>query len=99
MFKNTKFDPVKILSFIITCRDYGDGVVEMSCTFENFDVEILKTPLPYKYVVHSPKAKKFEENYEYLHAHSSWRDHDYNRCLVIPAEDRHFPTGMSDSIT
>ena len=69
----------------------------MSCTFEYFDVEILKTPLPYKYVVRSPKVKKPEDHYEYLHAHShsnAWRDRDYNRCLIIPAEDRHFPTGI-----
>ena len=65
----------------------------MVCTFENFNMEILKMPLPYKYVVHSPKVKKPEECYEYLHAHSShWRE--YNRCLVIPAKDRHFPTGI-----
>ena len=73
-------------------RDYGGGVFEMSCTFENFDVEILKTPLPYKYVIHSPKVKKSEDCYEYLHAFSN-RWHEYNRCLVIPAQDRHFPTG------
>ena len=81
---------------LLICRDYGDGVVEMSCTFEHFDTEILNTPLPYKYVVTSPKVKKTEESYEYLHAHShstTWRDRDYNRCLVIAAEDRHFPTG------
>ena len=84
-----------MLSFLIICRDYGDGVVEMSCTFENFDVEILKTPFPYKYVIYSPKAKKSEENYEYLHAHSSWRDRDYNRCLAIPAEHQRFPTGIT----
>jgi hypothetical protein len=81
----------------LSCRDYGDGVVEMSCTFEKFDIEILKTPLPYKYVVYSPKVKKSEENYEYLHAHSSWRSIDLNRCLVIPAGDRHFPTGITTS--
>jgi hypothetical protein len=80
---------------LILCRDYGDGVVEMSCTFETFDVEILKTPLPYKYVIYSPKVKKPEENYEYLHAHSSWRSVDLNRCLVIPAEHRQYTTGIT----
>ena len=64
----------------------------MLCSFENFDVEILKMPLPYKYVVHSPKVKKTEDCYEYLHAHSTnWCE--YNRCLVIPAEDQHFLAG------
>ena len=59
----------------------------MTCTFENFDVEILKHPLAYKYVVHSPKAKKDEDCYECLHAHDSkWPTKEYNRCLKIPPE-------------
>jgi hypothetical protein len=75
----------------ISCRDYG-GVFEMVCTFENFDKEILEMPLPYKYVIHSPKEQKPEDCYEYLHAHSLSYWNEYNRCLVIPAKDRHFPT-------
>ena len=67
--------------------DVGDGISEMACTFENFDVELLKHPLAYKYVVHSPKAKKDDDCYEYLHAHAStWPNREYNRCLKIPPE-------------
>jgi hypothetical protein len=86
--------------YILSCRDYGGGVVEMVCTFENFNTEILKTPLPYKYVIHSPKEKKPEVDcYEYLHAHSSrWTDFYCNRCLVIQAKDRHFPAGMKNVV-
>ena len=82
--------------YVLSCRDYGSGVVEMVCTFENFNKEILKMPFPYKYIIHSPKEKKAEDCYEYLHAHSS-RWYEYNRCLVIPAKDRHFPIGMNDA--
>lgn len=78
-----------VLQFCIF-RDFRDGMFEMICTFPNFDVEILKHPLPYKYVIHSPKAKKDEECYEYLHVHSStWKE--FNRCLVIPPEHRKAP--------
>lgn len=78
--------------YIISCSDCGNGVFEMVCTFENFNMELLNTNLPYKYVIHSPKEKESDDCYEYLHAHST-RWIDYNRCLVVPAEDRHFPTG------
>lgn len=57
----------------------------MECTFRNVDVEILKRPLPYKYVVHSPKADKDQNCYEFLHAYSSNRN-EFNRCLVVPPE-------------
>ena len=66
---------------------------EMECTFENFDVELLKLPVPYKYVVYSPKAKKDDDRYEYLHAHASAWHGDYNRCLFIRPEDRPSPGG------
>ena len=68
---------------------------EMVCIFENFDRDLLERPLPYKYVIHSPKEKNPEDCYEYLHAHTS-RWYEYNRCLVIPAKDRHFRTGIRD---
>ena len=67
----------------------------MVCTFENLDVEILKFPVPYKYVVYSSKAKKDDDRYEYLHAHASaWRG-NFNRCLFIKPEDRPTPGGSS----
>lgn len=64
----------------------------MSCTFKTFDVEILKYPLPYKYVVFSPKTKRGDNNcYEYLHAHAVkplyGNEYDFNRCLHIPQLD------------
>jgi hypothetical protein len=69
----------------------------MVCIFENFDREILNMPLPYKYVIHSPKDKKPEDYYEYLHARSHfWTTTEYNRCLIIQAKDQQFPTGMRD---
>ena len=73
--------------------DFGDGIFEMTCTFKNFDVEILKHPLPYKYVVHSPKAKKSEDCYECLHAHTSHWHKEFNRCLFIPPQKRPAPGG------
>ena len=76
-----------VFYFDCTIRDFDDGMFEMVCTFENFDVEILKLSVPYKYVVYSPKAKKDDDRYEYLHAHSTWRV-DFNRCLFIRAQDR-----------
>ena len=79
--------------YIVSCRDYGEGVFEMMCKFQNFDVEILRMPLAYKYVIYSPKMKTSDDCYEYLHAHSPsyWRE--YNRCLVIRTEYLRFPTG------
>ena len=60
----------------------------MSCTFEFFDGEILKCcqPIPYKYVVHSPKTKDDPKNcYEFLHSHAS-HGQVKDRCLFIPSK-------------
>ena len=56
----------------------------MVCVFPNFDVDILKNPIPYKYVIHSPKATKDDECYEHIHTSRG----DYNRCLILPHEQR-----------
>ena len=79
------------MKFKFKCRRFDDVLSEMICTFETFDKEILQAPLPYKYVIHSPKSKKREETecYEYLH----WKNQECNRCLDVPAVDRHFTTG------
>ena len=63
----------------------------MSITFNKFDVDILKHPLPYKYVVSTPKAKKDEERYEYLHKHNAtyWTRTDLNRCLSFSSDQHH----------
>ena len=83
-----------IIIIISSCRNCGKGVFEMIHTFENFDKEILNMPLPYKYVIHSPKEKESDDCYEYLHAHST-RWMEFNRCLSVPVEDRHFSTGTN----
>ena len=59
----------------------------MTCIFHNFDVEILKYPLPYKYIVHSPKSEKDHNCYEYLHGHTK----EFDRCLNIPHENQKSP--------
>lgn len=80
-----------IIIILSNFRLFDDEFYEMSCTFETFDMDILKFPLPYKYIVVSPKTKNSGNYYEYLHAHaaSTWsgNEYDFNRCLVIPNLD------------
>ena len=63
----------------LLCRAIGDGWYEMTCTL-SIDADILKSPVPYKYVVYSPKKENEDDCYEYLHGYG-W---DPNRCLRIP---------------
>lgn len=63
----------------------------MVCTFPNFDVDILKSAVPYKYVIHSPKSANNDDDcYEYLHAYLPSKN-EFNRCLLIPPEHRTAP--------
>ena len=59
---------------------------EMTCTFENFNADLLKSQnsISYKYVVHSAKIIERDDCFEYLHAHQ--RHGDVDRCLLIPPE-------------
>ena len=50
----------------------------MVCTLQ-IDAEILRCPIPYKYVIHSPVMKNQDDCYERLHEYY-W---DPNRCLQI----------------
>ena len=59
-------------------RDYGSGWCEMTCTLQ-IDAAILKNPIPYKYVIYSPKMEHPDDCYEYFHAYSG----NPNRCLQI----------------
>ena len=60
---------------------------EMTCTLA-METVVLKDPLPYKYVVFSPKVVKNHANYayEYLYGHSKNNGHN-NRCLVVEAPE------------
>lgn len=79
------------MPIIIFFRDLGDGFFEMACTL-HIDKEILQHPIPYKYVIESPKTRRDGNCYEYLHAHASrWRE--YNRCLSISAIEGRYPIG------
>ena len=68
-----------MLSCFLLCRAIDDGWYEMTCTL-NIDADILKNPVPYKYVVYSPKMENKDDCYEYLHGYG-WNP---NRCLRIP---------------
>ena len=60
----------------------------MTCTFEKFERRLLEDsehhPIPYKYVISSPRAVKPEDCYEYLHIFPE----DYNRCLCMEPSKR-----------
>ena len=60
---------------------------EMTCTFENFNAELLKSfsPVSYKYVVHSTKEVERDDCFEYLHTQHR-RHGNVDRCLMIPPE-------------
>ena len=85
-------------NFTVIYSDFGNGMVEMTCTFDTFDKQLLKHPIPYKYVVNSPKMKHDNDCYEYLHAHAKGQT-QYNRCLHIPREQRNFHKGSDSVIT
>ena len=53
----------------------------MVCTLQ-IDAAILKYPIPYKYVIHSPKMEHQDDCYEYLQGYS-W---DPNRCLQVAVD-------------
>ena len=67
--------------FIALYREFGSGLCEMTCTLQ-IDVTILKYPMPYKYVIYSPKMVHPDDCYEYYHVYS-WNP---NRCLLIAQE-------------
>eukprot|EP00731_Ephydatia_muelleri_P002838 Em0001g2838a len=64
-----------------------DPMCEMTCSL-SMDPEVLKDPLPYKYVVFSPKVMKQKAGhpYEYLYGHSKSHGHN-NRCIVVPGPE------------
>ena len=59
-------------------RDLDNGWCEMSCTLQ-IDAAILRSSIPYKYVIYSPKMEHKDDCYEYCRAYSS----NPNRCLCI----------------
>ena len=65
-----------------------DPMCEMTCTL-SMDTEVFKDPLPYKYVIFSPKVmkRKVGHPFEYLHGHSKNHGHN-NRCLVVTGPER-----------
>ena len=70
------------LSHYLT-RDLDDGYYEMNCSLK-ISAKILEHehPIPYKYVIHSPKTRESQDDcYEYLHGHHLA---DPNRSLKIP---------------
>ena len=80
-----QFEFVLLFSHYLTlyCREVEGGYYEMNCTLK-ISAEILKQPIPYKYVIHSPKTKQNRDDcYEYLHEHHSMNP---NRLLRIPKE-------------
>ena len=65
----------------LSTRELEGGYYEMNCNLK-ISAEILKRPIPYKYVIYSPKTKQNRDDcYEYLHEHHSM---DPNRLLRIP---------------
>ena len=66
----------------IYLRFQEDGYCEMTCAI-SFDAELLKKPIPYKYVIFSPKMKRKDDCYEFLHSFSERASHDPDRCLSI----------------
>lgn len=58
----------------------------MTCTFDNFDAELLASQrsIPYKYVIFTSKVVDSDEWFEYLHAHK--RHGDLDRCLQLQPE-------------
>jgi len=50
----------------------------MTCTLQ-IDAVVLQHPIPYKYVIYSPKMEHEDDCYEYLHGYKS----NPNRCLEI----------------
>ena len=53
----------------------------MTCTL-TIDTTILKSPLPYKYVVYSPRMTKEDDCFEHLYYYASG-DRNLKRCLRI----------------
>ncbi len=74
---------VSIECLLVDCclyRDLGDGLWEMRCTLV-IEAKLLQDhPLPYKYVVFSPKMEKVDDCYEFLHSYASANP---NRSLVL----------------
>ena len=62
----------------------------MTCTLK-IAVDILTTPMGYKYVVYSPKMAHENDCFEYLHSFVGKTPHyrNPNRCLIINPADRH----------
>ena len=68
--------------FYIYLRSQEDGYCEMTCAI-SFDAELLKKPIPYKYVIFSPKMKRKDDCYEFLHSFNERASDDLDRCLLI----------------
>ena len=70
-----------MLDCFLHCRALGDdwnSWYEMTCTL-SINADLLEIPVPYKYVVYSPKMEKEDDCYEYLHGYGG----NPNRCLRI----------------
>lgn len=71
-----------IMRLFIFARSQDDGFCEMTCTL-SIEAELLKGPVPYKYVIFSPKMIGEDDCYEFLHSFAGYIDPDPNRCLYI----------------
>ena len=58
----------------------------MTCTLK-IAMDILTTPMGYKYVIYSPKMANENDCFEYLHSFVP-RYRNPNRCLIIHPADR-----------
>ena len=54
----------------------------MTCAI-SFDPEQLKRHIPYKYVIFTPKMKRKDDCYEFLHSFCGYAEPDPNRWLSI----------------